>query len=355
MRKRVWRSWVLPALWPVAASCLKIIALSSREVTPSTCNRNLALVLIGSEDSFISGRVAGQDLTNLSSMWLKETLGVKSLRSVKALEGMTKQVKPDVTLITYDWLLEHDHRPLRSAAKIAMLLRGIQSPAFVLLPDGFRLTVTAMGSLIVALAGGSQIVLQDSIGSHLSFGTVRPTGPHFWTWPPGHLAAWRSEKPWSDREKLALIAAGGGGPYREWVARQIEPRLTSLGYTTRRTSNDLSWPDYVNVHLKSRLVVTTCKMQPEYRVGPRYYKEKIPESTITGRVWEAFASGNVLITDANPVLDSLGFVAGYHYVPLPSWSEANWSEWTLPTEDELDTIAANGNLRFQTCVAREVT
>ena len=329
---------------------LKIVALGSREVTPAISGKSLAIVLTGIEDSFASGRVAGQDLTNLSSRWLQEALSFKEVRWTEYIRDFSGYDNPDVILVTYDWLLENDHSPFRSAAKLAIELRRLHAPAFVILPDGFRLTTTAMGSLIVAIAGGSQIVLQDSVYSHRKFGTVRPTGPHFWTWPTSHLDVWMSPKRWSDREKLALIAGTGGGPFREAVMGQIEPRLNSVGYQTRRTDNRLSWPAYIDTHRQSRFVVTTCKMQPEYRVGPRYYQRLIPESVVTGRVWEALASGNVLITDENPILESLGFEAGNHYLPLPNLLETDWSDWRLPSEETLATIAHEGNLHFRRCV-----
>ena len=349
-RKKIWNRRLFPAIWPIMARVLQIVALQSREVTPATCANRRAVVLTGATDSFISGRVAGQDLTQLSLSWLKETVGFKDVQRTASLEDVCRTEMPDITLVTYDWLLEHCHRPIRSVFELARQLRRLQSPAFVMLPDGFWLRITAMGSLIVALAGGSQIVLQDSVSSHTKFGTIRPTGPHFWTWPPHQLDEWKGAKPWSERKKLALLATGGGGPYRQRVVRQIEPKLRASGYQTRRTTNSLSWRAYVNLHRESRIVVTTCRMQPEYLVGPRYYQKLIPALVVTGRVWEAFASGSVLITDANPVLESLGFVPGQHYLALPDSSESDWNEWHLPSDETLAIIAYEGATRFRDCV-----
>lgn len=348
--KAIWRRRLFPALWPVIAILLKICSLSSREVSPATCGKLNALVLTGLEDSFISGRVAGQDLTDLASKWLRETVAFQEVRRTTSLGKISREEAPDITLVTYDWLLEHDHRPLRSVIHLVRQLRRLRSPAFVILPDGFRLKTTAMGSLIVAIAGGSQILLQDAIDSHTRFGTIRPTGPHFWTWPPSHLSTWSSNKPWLSREKLALIGSGGGGEYREWVARMIEPRLQSFGYQTRRTNNSLTWNSYIELHRRTRLVITTCKMQPEYLIGPRYYQERIPDWTVTGRVWEAFASGNLLITDANPILQNLGFLAGHHYLAIPSSSEPDWSGWHLPPDEALAMIAQEGHVHFRNLV-----
>ena len=346
----LWRESLLSVVWPGIAIVLKIIALSSREVTPTSCLNRRAVVLTGVEDSFILGRVPGQDLSALSSRWLEETLGFTDLHWTSSLDSISQNEAPDITLVTYDWLLENKQRPIRNAFRLAWQLRRLHSPAFVMLPDGFWLQITALGSLIVALAGGSQVLLQDSQDAHRKFGTVRPTGPHFWTWPPSHVDAWKSRIPWREREKLALIPGTGGGPYREWVALQIERELTAAAYRTTRTRFHLSWDSYVELNRKSRIVVTTCKMQPDYLRGPRYYRKLIPHLTVTGRVWEAFASGNLLITDENPILEQLGFKAGRHYLPLPSPSETAWADWELPTDRILATIANKGNQQFLACV-----
>ncbi len=337
-------------IWPGIAFVIRIIALGSREVTPASCRNHRAVVLTGLEDSFITGRVPGQDLTDLSLRWLKETLRFEEVRSTASLELVTQTEAPDTTLVTYDWLLENYNRPLRNAYSLFRQLKRLKSPVFVILPDGFELRVTAFGSLITALAGGSQILLQDSEADHRKFGTLRPTGPHFWTWPPSHLDSWKSGKSWSERQKLALIAGTGGGPYRNWVMRQIEPKLLLAGYKTSRTQFSLSWDSYIKLNQDSQIVVTTCKMQPDYFRGPRYYRKLIPQLTVTGRVWEAFASGNVLVTNQNPILEDLGFRAGQHYVPLPSPSETAWADWVLPTDRTLATIAKRGNLHFRDCV-----
>lgn len=352
--KKIWRDRVFFALWPVLSVLLKVVALSSKEVTPFACHTDRAVVLTGTQDSFESGRVPGQNLTDLAARWLGETIGFKQVRLADSLEHIPEDESPDTVLVTHDWLLENYQHPIRSALRLFRHLSRLRSPVFVILADGFWLRVTALGSLLVALAGGSQILLQDTVASHSKFGTLRTSGPHFWTWPPSHLRAWESGRTWAERSKRALIAGTGGGAYRRRVGEEIEPRLVGWSYQTTRTSFGLSWESYIQLNKESRIIVTTCKMHPDYFRGPLYYRRRIPILTATGRVWEAFASGNLLITDRNPVLEELGFKAGEHYLPLPDDVEAGWEKWSLPEDETLSSIASQGRKHFESCVLKAV-
>lgn len=344
--KLLWRDRLFPLVWPGIAVTLGAVASFSREVTPATCNPGGAVLLCGSDDGFATGRVAGQDLTRLTSLWLEETLGFQKVQSLTPLEYWQSTSSPDITVVSYDWLVQNIETPVKSAFRLAKHLRKVGSPAFVILPDGFWLRLTAFGSLIVALSGGSQIVLQDAVSSHKKFGTVRPTGPHFWTWPRSHVNAWHSNKPWGEREQLALVPSRGGGTYRHEVTPRIVAKLQGAGYETVSTGKGLDWDSYIDLNKRSRIVVTTCQLQSEYLIGPRSYRAKLPTHLITGRVWEAFASGNLLVTDISDELAALGFAAGEHYWPLPNGGPAEWDSWRLPAEFSADEIAANGRLRF---------
>ena len=189
-------------------------------------------------------------------------------------------------------------------------------------------------------------MLQDSVSSHRKFGTVRPTGPHFWTWPRSHVNAWRSNKPWKKREQLALVPSRGGGTYRREVEPRAVAKLHAAGYEIVMTGKSLDWDSYIDLNKRSKIVVTTCQLQSEYLKGPRSYRAMLPVHMITGRVWEAFASGNLLVTDATDELAEHGFAAGEHYWPLPIGGPAEWDVWRLPSEFRADQIATNGHLRF---------
>lgn len=345
LTKTVWRDFLQFATWPLVSVVLRVLGRFSPYETPGTRPKNHALVLEGGESSFVSGRVRGQNLTSLLHAWLSETVGVRKTSSSTQVPDFPFGEEPDVIVVTYDWLLDNQHVGLRSAARVAFQARGLGVPVFVVLPDGFWLRLTANSSLLVAIAGGSQIILQDTQFSHRKFGTVKPSAPHFWTWPPSHAQAWQASMPWSSRARAALIAGSGGGEYRKEVGARMEKVLGELGYAVSTTAHYLSWEDYLVLHKSSRVVVTTCRIHPTYLRGPKFYQRRIPPFAVTGRVWEAFASENVLVTDDNPVLSDLGFLPGTHFVPLPA-EDHEWDQWEMPAECELKSIARAGHELF---------
>lgn len=311
--------------------------------TPGMRPRSHALMLVGVEDSFVSGRVRGQNLTALLEAWLSETVGVKKTSSATQVPDFARGEEPDVVVVTYDWLVEN--QGTRSAARVAFQARGLGVPVFVVLPDGFWLRLTSNSSLMVAIAGGSQIILQDTQSSHEKFGTVKPSAPHFWTWPPCDAHAWQASTPWPSRAKTALLAGTGGGEYRQEVMAAMAKSLGRSGFATKSTTNALSWEEYVDLYKSAQVVVTTCRIHPTYLRGPKFYQRRIPAFAVTGRVWEAFASGNVLVTDDNPILLDLGFLAGTHFVPLPT-EIREWDQWKPPAEAKLASIAEAGHELF---------
>lgn len=75
--------------------------------TPGMRPRSHALMLVGVEDSFVSRRVRGQNLTALLEAWLSETVGVKKTSSATQVPDFARGEEPDVIVVTYDWLLEN--------------------------------------------------------------------------------------------------------------------------------------------------------------------------------------------------------------------------------------------------------
>jgi len=332
-------------MWPVFSRLLNRIARFTQRVSPASSPLDCAILIEGNQNSFEIGRVAGQDLTRLTRAWLTETLGFRRITSSKfSLIDYTQT--PDVIVVTYDWTIENHHRPISAGIEMIRAARRLKAPVFVMLPDGFWLTQTALASAIVAFCGGSQILLQDRGSDHAIYGTVNPSWPHFWTWPGSHLRKWRNPTPFRKRENIAWVAKSGGGEYRREVMPRVLQELEGAGFSVAESKRDLNWEEYIALNLGSKIVVTTCLLQSEYKVGPYYYQKRLPHYVITGRVWEAFASERTLLTDPAPGLVDLGFFPMEHFVPLPGESSEAWARWELPPSHELERIARNGHQRF---------
>lgn len=69
-----------------------------------------------------------------------------------------------------------------------------------------------------------------------------------------------------------------------------------------------------------RIVATTNLTQEIYSKSILLGK-RISPTTITGRSWEAFAAGALLIANQAGVLTGLGFVPEQHFLPISSLTE----------------------------------
>jgi len=351
--KVVYRNWLVYSMWPVVSWCLNQISRVKGVTGPNDVRPTSAALLVGRIDSFESGRVPGQNLTALTKCWLTETIGFGQVTECD-FSTISAVAAPTMIVITPDWILDHIDKPIRHGLRLIRISRKMNVPVAVMLPDGFLIWQTAFTSFIVAFSGGCQVLLQDTAEDHTRFGTVNPSAPHFWTWPPSHVDKWHNNKDWAGRKNQVLAARTGGGDLRATVVRNVADALEKEGYTIIPTNWELSWEDYVQLNLDSKIVVTTCSMHPDYFRGPRFYKVRIPKYTITGRVWEAFASNNVLFTNENPALEGLGFFPMVHYVPVQICLNGQLLPVEIPGPDGLEGIAAAGSQRFRDLVTAGV-
>lgn len=332
---------------------MSLISTFSGQVTPQSCKKDFALVLVGKSDNFGSGRIPGEDLSRVARLWASETLLFKEVRAVTVLEAADR--KPDAILLTHDWQLESLEAGFRSAWEVIRFARKYRCPVFAMLPDGFRLDLTRRTSLILSLTGGSSILLQDNEREASKFGMIFPSSTHFWNWPPSRVSTWRSPTHWQDRDNIAVIPRSGGGDYRSLVADFMESQLRGAGFEIASSNHKLDWLSYIELQQSARVSVTTCVMQPWYFKGPRWYRNRIPQFTITGRVWEAFAAGNLLITEDNSLLRGLGFLPGVHFLALPSLEEiTEGKKFRIPDNSVLSQVASTGFEHFANSVQSRI-
>ena len=104
--------------------------------------------------------------------------------------------------------------------------------------------------------------------------------------------------------------------------------------------------DYIHSIRETKFIFTTCWMQDGYYIGPKYYKDRIPSTTVTGRVWEAFAVGAVLITNNNSTLNEFGFFPGKHFIDFSQSNNLSDLEYLIANEQLCAQIAARGQNSF---------
>jgi len=144
----------------------------------------------------------------------------------------------------------------------------------------------------------------------------------------------------SDWQRLALFSA-------------IKPQLERLNLQVIPTDHSLSWSAYVDLAKSARVVVTTHELQDWFKVVPSpWFRRRLPTHTITGRIWEAFATSSTLITANSQLIRSFGFVPGQHFVDVSSFISdgKNWS----PTEtlEYFEQVALAGHSLFTEITSR---
>jgi hypothetical protein len=342
---------VTPYLWPLISRILREISQFSSFTPPDSGHIKNAIVLVSDLDPSRRIQVKGIDLTDAVESWLIQSVRLEKSSIVTSLNGIEISHNNDAVLVvTYDWLSSGNRWRMffREIFELAAAAKRLNLPVWIMLGDSFDQEYTIPSALLVALAGGSTILQSNTKSEGIDFGLVHPSGPHIWTMPQKNLELFNSPTPWKDRERLALNASSGE-PRRKAFSKVIELQLTKQNWKVNNTNHKLSWEDYVELTKNSQVTVTTCWLQQQYLKGSKRTRSKIAKTTVTHRVWEGFAAGCAVVTNSNSTLNSLGFIAGVHFIEL--WSETDpIDDIKLPNEHELEKIAAAGQILFSKVV-----
>jgi hypothetical protein len=211
-----------------------------------------------------------------------------------------------------------------------------------------------MAGIYVAITGGVTIFLQSSTKEAAKFGYPFPVSPIFWTFPKARYSFhqnFNSKTPWETRKNQLILPSGGVDSHKRIeIGNLLEAKVMPQHYSYVKAGG-LPYHNYLELLSQSKLYFTTNLVQPQFLIGPRIYKSRIHEYTVTGQVWEAFASGCVVITNKCEALEEYGFIAFTHYLDLDELiSEQN----KLPTDNQLMEIAKTGNLLFEKLISKEI-
>lgn len=214
---------------------------------------------------------------------------------------------PQAAWFSYFW------RILRSAWK--MRRRGLR--VISVLPDSYIAEAALTASAISSLTGGWTFFLQSTAREASDYGYPYPVAPVFWTWPQARVEKYLPIQPWIERRNTCLVPSGSEPTSRrEREMLSLETALKHSGVETIRTDGSLTKSEYQGLMRNSKFCATTNWVQEGFISNWRPYARKMPPTTTTGRVWEAFAAGCVLITNPTEVITEMGFKVDEHYLDL---------------------------------------
>lgn len=228
-----------------------------------------------------------------------------------------------------------------------LFLRKRKIPAVLFLPDTFYPDAAIFSSVLASLTGGVTAFLQNTADEATAFGYPNAIGPIFWTWPPSRAGTLDATPSWSSRKDICLLPGGNtGGTARSIMASEFSEQLLSdKRFSTFVTDGSLSETEYLSALDVAKLSMTANFVQDNFNIGWKAYRERMTDETTTGRVWEAFSRGQVLVCNETRVLNELGFFPGLHYVELATVLDGSFPLARF-TDRQLEGIAAAGQGRF---------
>jgi hypothetical protein len=126
--------------------------------------------------------------------------------------------------------------------------------------------------------------------------------------------------------------------------------MRNNSYDLLLSNGNFERQDYINLLGTVKFYASTNFVQEVFHIGSKRYRKKMSDTTTTGRTWNAFAAGMVLITNETDNLKELGFVPNVHYLDLIKIIDSQ--NFQLPQDDELSVIARNGRNHYKSLMER---
>lgn len=235
--------------------------------------------------------------------------------------------------------------------RLAHSLKNQGVPVIVFLPDTFYPDAALVSSSLAAITGGVTVFLQSTSDEAEKYGYPNVVDSLFWTWPKERLDQVQTFIPWNERaNRVVLPANNTGGKVRELAVIKFRNELVAGGrFTSASTGGELTSNEYLTLMTNSKICMTTNLTQPSFFRGLKRYRDVVSPTTTTGRVWEAFLTGTVLVANETKVLKKLGFIAGIHYISLEQLDDLNKTvnDWL---DEDLEAIARVGHKHFRMLV-----
>lgn len=341
--------WMLAASWVVLQGLLGALRriIAPRPI-PAYNLSNLTILVHDPSEKSNWVRVDA-NLTARLTEWVTDNLSPDTVNFAGSLREEVPLPQDSLVFASHDWVSRlPPKRRLRRAFLEAFIARRRGLRISVAPCDLVHPRLNLIGSILVSVTGGWTLVCQNSPRQARTLMLPNPIQAQ-WNWPMSCFKEWGAVQTWVERQSIALVATSGDERREEFFAPLISS-LRANGYQIKKTDRSLDWSDYVSMATKARIVATTCEIQPQFMLGPSYFRKRLPDGHITMRVFEGFASGTVVVTQEIQSLREFGFLPGEHYLRCPRIGES-WDDFELPDSRALEQIAGRGKERFEALVA----
>jgi len=332
----------IPRLWSVLRPIFIVMAKKTEVIYPEEGNGR-SFILLQPE----SGKLLIPNFADGLKEWVDRKVKPESVVSVESLREISKMTKPSILIISYDWMKKGFLGSGFSFRifKVAYVAKKNNHKIWIMTCDSFDQRFVIPSTFLVAFCGGCTVMMANTKIEAEKFGLIHPSDPQLWSYSLLTISKFSEAKEFSEREKIAVVAFSGESR-RILMMEDMIKVLHSRGWQVKITAHSLDWFHYINLIKSSRITVTTCWLQRVHVNGSKKNRQRLPETSLTGRVLEGFASRSAVFTTPSSTLDFLGFEDGIHYVAIPEKFEKKLQDFTFPGPKELESIGKAGHEHF---------
>ena len=350
------RDYSITCVWLIVSQVAKFIS-KKMKVSPIIQNKKMKkiyFIVPNDKNYLIYKHPASRDPDDLGKLFLEETTGA-SVEIISCDEVFSLKNDGETVIATWiagthvglSWYLYY--------LKIIILsidLRRRKIPVMVFLCDTYYPDAATVAVTLTSLTGGVSIFLQNSRREIRNFGYSSFIWPAFWVPIVSNiLDAPNSQIPWKERKNICMLASGlSATPRRIDLMNNLGNYMRNNSYDLLLSNGNFERQDYINLLGTVKFYASTNFVQEVFHIGSKRYRNKMSDTTTTGRTWNAFAAGMVLITNETDNLKELGFVPNVHYLDLINILDSQ--NFQLPHDDELSIIAQNGRNYYKSLLEK---
>ena len=343
-------SFVLVNIWIVFASLFKLSWFNgvSDILAKSTIKKVYFLSPLMNNFLFEKhdSNHARRDVNTIGGLYFKNVMKLEVFE-ITSINDLPRESNNDSAVITWIAGVSHNFGQFPYFLKIlsfAIKLRRHKYPCIVMMPDSFYVDAAIISTMLTRITGGIHIFLGNSRGELEKYGYSNIVSPVIW--PPMIFKIVESnisKRKWEEKENICLLASGESAtPVRIRNINKLAEKMLAANIKIKYSNGALSEDQYVEMISLTKFYATTNLVQDTFLFGPGYYRNKMSQTTITGRTWDAFAGGVVLITNNCEVLAELGFMPGVHFLDLDKITSDNF--YILPHDSDLKDMANKGHV-----------
>ena len=340
-------SVVLPIAWIFFEKYFKHISKNRKFIPPEKNLFNSATIFVKHIEE---DKDALRTLLPLKSAksWAESSLNIKSVTTCTN----SKNISSEIVIITGDWFKQtNPHlKFFIPAFRLAWEIYKQKKPIWFMVGDTYNLHLIISASILIANCGGAIILQQNTREEALKFGIPFPSGPHIWLLNPGNLYLFSSEVPWNSRSNQILFAITGDDKRRLFYEK-VNKNFLKYGWEVIPGYRKYDWSSYREIVKHTKLNITLSLLQSVFEKRLRFLRKRASDFVVSSRVFEGFCAGNLVITNVNPILEKLGFIANTHYLDVNFFYQDNFQ---MPSNESLQSIAQAGSDFFNHLVQNTV-